>query len=337
MATALWLKTLSPRRSVSVFELDRLGSGASNRAGGLVLHSTLSGDLSHVGNVLDSFLECIERFQINCDLNMTNVLQLTRRPQMLSNPVNWDDHGKLHLQFKAPGGVADPGKLLTGLAAATEEIGVLIHEKTPVSEIQFGNELVLRLSDASQLVKAGQVVVAVNGSDPDFNLWGREASTMFTAAVLSEPMTSQQWSALETEGLNKPFFTLDDPHLWGRPFHDKRYIFGGGDIDVSSREELRGLSFHKPLLDEYIRSLHKRVRALHPSLANLGFTSHWGGPIQMTPNGQPILSPHPKSDKVLVMGGCCGHGLTLSFHLARIAADILLERRNYPEWGIRRV
>jgi glycine/D-amino acid oxidase-like deaminating enzyme len=85
----------------------------------------------------------------------------------------------------------------------------------------------------------------------------------------------------------------------------------------------------KTLLDR----LETRVRNLHPALGDVAIAHRWGGPILLTENWEPIFERHPRSERAIVLGGYCGHGVALSTYLAAWAAEALLGRRELPRWN----
>ncbi len=84
---------------------------------------------------------------------------------------------------------------------------------------------------------------------------------------------------------------------------------------------------------ERLKSLEERVRRLHPTLKKVRVTHRWGGPILLTKNFVPIFQRHPKSEKVIVLGGYSGHGVALSVYLGRCAARALLNKQSMPDWN----
>jgi glycine/D-amino acid oxidase-like deaminating enzyme len=59
----------------------------------------------------------------------------------------------------------------------------------------------------------------------------------------------------------------------------------------------------------------------------------WGGPIAFIPSRAPILSPHPDDPRVVITGGCAGHGVALSFRIGELVAEYLTTGCALPNWG----
>jgi gamma-glutamylputrescine oxidase len=82
-----------------------------------------------------------------------------------------------------------------------------------------------------------------------------------------------------------------------------------------------------------IARLERRVRGLHPALHRVEFTHRWGGPILIADGWRPVFARHPRSPRALVLGGYSGHGVALSVYLGRWAAEVMLGRRELPDWN----
>jgi len=95
---------------------------------------------------------------------------------------------------------------------------------------------------------------------------------------------------------------------------------------------LEKIDVRKGQAAQRLASLELRVRGLNPALAKIPITHRWGGPILLTNGFMPVFRKHPKSDRVIVAGGYCGHGVALSVYLGNWAAEHLLGRRKLPNW-----
>jgi glycine/D-amino acid oxidase-like deaminating enzyme len=82
-----------------------------------------------------------------------------------------------------------------------------------------------------------------------------------------------------------------------------------------------------------LERLQRRVRGLHPKLAEVQFCAAWGGPIAFAEDAVPLLGAHPKNSRVLVSGGYAGHGVALSVRTGELLAFAIAENRPLPNWG----
>jgi glycine/D-amino acid oxidase-like deaminating enzyme len=332
LATAAWLRRLAPAKSVSVFEAEQIGAGASGNTGGMVLPESSAGDLPGLGDVLAGFAQSIEELGVSCDLDLRGAWEIGRSGGMKNSPISWNDSGTLRVVGEIPGGTADPGKLVSELGRAANRLGAQIHESTGIDEIVF--ETPLRLETSGREIRAENVLVATNALSLELGGLVGRAKPMFTLAVATEPL---ELAALEALGLHlgKSFYTVDLPYLWGRMLPNGGVLFGGGLVDVSDWRELNeiDIDIDRGKAAELIARLERRVRGLDPVLASVAFTHSWGGPILIAEDWGPIFTHHEKSERVTVLGAYAGQGVALSVYLGRWAAEALLGLRRLPQWA----
>lgn len=59
------------------------------------------------------------------------------------------------------------------------------------------------------------------------------------------------------------------------------------------------------------------TRSYFQGTANVKIAHQWSGIMGFTPDGQMIVGEHPSKKNVHIMAGCSGHGMGLSFHVAK--------------------
>jgi gamma-glutamylputrescine oxidase len=245
----------------------------------------------------------------------------------------------LRVVHRVPGGTLDPGKLVSGLARAASRAGAQIFEESAVAAIEWGEWPVVTASEpggaANRRIRAGKILLATNALALDLADENEGMHPRLTLAALSEPLTDEQ---LQVTGLapRKPFYTVDMPYLWGRLIPDDRVIWGAGLVSVSDERNLDAVRVEAGESAEKFAWLEQRVRALHPALAGLRFTERWGGPILFRESWLPVFDFHPQARKAknaIVLGAFAGHGVALSSHLGKWAAQALVEGRRLPQWG----
>jgi glycine/D-amino acid oxidase-like deaminating enzyme len=121
--------------------------------------------------------------------------------------------------------------------------------------------------------------------------------------------------------------------LWGRVATGNRVIFGSGLVHLEDWRELLTLDVGSGEASELLRDLENRVRGLHPVLENVRVTHRWGGPILIADKWEPLFMRHPQNASVLVLGAYSGHGVALSVYLGKWAAEVMVGRRELPEWA----
>jgi glycine/D-amino acid oxidase-like deaminating enzyme len=330
LAAAAWLRVLAPEKSVVVLEAGRIGHGASGRTGGMALDGAAADDLDGLEDVLGGVQKILARLEVECDLSLPGAWEIARQGGSKESAIAWNDSGTLRLVNEVPGGTLDPGKLVSGLARASDRLGAIIAENQPVSHVDWSDEAEIHF--AGGRLRAKKVLFATNGLS--LRLSGLEESTVpkLTLATLTGPLSEKQ---LEEVGLaqRKPFYTVDFPYLWGRVRRDNSLVLGAGLLDAPESDDLEEVDVASPDATRMFASFERRVHGLHPALRNCKLTHHWGGPILFREGWRPVFAEHPASTNGIVLGAYAGHGVALSSFLGAWAAEALLEKRGLPEWG----
>jgi glycine/D-amino acid oxidase-like deaminating enzyme len=330
LAAAAWLRHLQPKKSVAVFEADRIGAGASGRTGGMALAESAAGDLPGLGNVLGGLERILAELEIDCELSLPGAFEIGRSKGLPHSPIQWNDSGTLRVVKKVPGGTLDPGKMVAGLARATDERGATIIERHPVTKIEWQRLPIVHAAGAR--CSAGKILFATNALALELTSLAGRAEPKLTLAVLTEPMDEKRLKAIGLAGGN-PYYTVDLPYLWGRRRGDGSVIFGAGLVDADDSRDLTQIDITKGQAKDLFESIERRIHNLHPDLREIGITRRWGGPILFRENWCPVFMPHPQSKNAIVLGAYAGHGVALSVYLGAWAAEAMLGRRKLPPWG----
>ena len=328
LAAAAWLKKLAPKKTVALFESENFGAGSSGYTGGVALAESAAGDLPGLGDVLAGYRRITSELQVDTDLELPGCYELARAEHLPNSPVRWKDSGDLRATKEVPGGTINPGKTVSGLAAAAQRMGVLLFERAAVDEIMFGDKIELISSAGSS--QAARVLFATNAFALELAGLQDRAQAAFTAAVMTEPLFD---NVITEIGLSerKPFYTVDLPYLWGRMLGNS-VIFGSGLIFFDDWRGLRTLNIEEGEAHKVYERLETRIRRLHPALREVHFTHRWGGPICIAENWKPVFEMHPKSENAIVLGAYSGHGVTQSVYLGAWAAEFFLGKRELPNW-----
>ena len=330
LSAASWLRRFAPDKTVVLFESDLIGAGSSGHTGGMVLAETAAGDLPGLGDVLAGFAAILKELSVDCELALPGVYEIGRSGGLPASPISWSDSGLLRAVKQVPGGVIDPGKMLSGLGRAAENSGAKIFENVTIGEIEFGEDVCLHFPGGR--LRARKVLLATNGMSLELSGLARSGQTKFTLAVATEPLSASQ---LESLGLasERPFYTIDFPYLWGRILRTGGVVFGGGLVHLNDWRELASLDIDSGPSAELIARVESRVRTLHPALQNVRFTNRWGGPILIANHWRPVFAQHPRSPHTVVLGAFSGHGVAQSVYLGRWAAEFLCGKRSLPDWN----
>ncbi|MGH8012931.1 MAG: NAD(P)/FAD-dependent oxidoreductase [Candidatus Binataceae bacterium] len=318
-------------RRVVVFDAGRVGDGASGRTGGLVLEGTARGTMEGASTCLEELTRLVHEERIECGLRLPGCWEIAHRPAAKLQPrLPWHDNGSpVSVVRTVTGGVADPMALLCGIANAAIKAGAVIHENAPVKHLRFGPPVTLELDQGE--VRAAHCVVALNA-------WSTTLlpalGTMGSALTLACATAPVEDSLLEDIGLAAgiPFYTIDQPYLWGRLTAEGRIIFGAG-LAWGKPEALERVGLDAPVVEECFVRLEGRIRQLHPRLHDLGALTRWGGPISIPERMTPVIGALPDAPHIFVAGGYSGHGVALSVHAGRLIAYAITDGATLPKWG----
>jgi glycine/D-amino acid oxidase-like deaminating enzyme len=338
LAAAAWLRKIAPNKSVAVFEIWKVGAGASGRTGGMALSESAAGDLPSLGDVLAGFKEILGEFGVDCDQRFTGAWEIGRGKALANSAISWNDSGTLRVTKEVEGGTIDPGKLVSSLARAADRLGAFVLENHPVTNIAWSDVPEIEVTprgSASRKISAHKIIFATNALSLELSDLEQGTHPKLTLAVATEPVTEDQLAQI---GLaeRKPFYTSDLPYLWGRVREDNSIIFGAGLVQAPHSDDLNDVDIAAGEVREIFDSLEKRVRLLHPALKTVRFTHRWGGPIMFRDSWEPIFMWHPEAKKkknAIVIGAFAGHGVALSSYLGRWAAEVLQGHRKLPSWG----
>jgi gamma-glutamylputrescine oxidase len=315
---------------VALLEATRIGAGASGRTGGIVLEGTAVGPLDGVEHCLEALAGVVAEAAIDCRLRLPGCRELEHRPQPTGPPPCWrDGDAWLCVAGAVPGGTIDPGALVGGLARAAVAAGASLHECAAVCALDHGHPV--RLRTTAGTVAADHVVVALNAWTTTLLDLPIRLDTALTLAVCTEPLPPDAIAAL---GLADaiPFYTVDLPYLWGRTLHDGRLVLGAGLVGGADGGVSR-IALHDTEAAAALGRLTSRLPRFHPALAGVAVTHRWGGPIAFPEDRTPLLGRLPDAPRVIVSGGCAGHGIALGVRAGRLVADAIIDGAPLPSWG----
>jgi gamma-glutamylputrescine oxidase len=219
--------------------------------------------------------------------------------------------------------------LLTGLARAAAGAGAVIHDHARASRIVPGERALVEVEGA--VIRARFVVVALNAWTTALFPALQPMESALTIACASEVIDPEGLREIGLDG-GIPFYTVDQPYLWGRLVGDGRIVFGAG-LAFGSPDELEKLDLDAPEVRNQFVRLEARVRALNPALRHVDFSARWAGPIAFRENMRPILGRLPDAPRIFVAGAYAGHGVALSVKAGEMIALAITEDRQLPAWG----
>jgi sarcosine oxidase subunit beta len=213
------------------------------------------------------------------------------------------------------GGTVRHDAVAWGYARAASEHGVDILEHTEVTGIRRDQERVTGVETRHGFIGAQTVCLAVAG----------HSSRLAAMAGLALPIESHVLQAFVSEAL-KPIIDVVLTYGAGHFYvsqSDKGGLVFGGAIDGYNTYGQRGTL---PMAEEVAAS----AVTLLPALARVKVLRQWGGVMDMSMDGSPIISPTPLAGLILNGGWCYGGfkaipagGLTTAHLIARGTAHPL--------------
>jgi sarcosine oxidase subunit beta len=239
-------------------------------------------------------------------------------------------HGGL---LQGRGGTARHDAVVWGYARAADRRGVDIIQNCEVTGLVIRNGRVAAVETTRGTIRAGKVGLAVAGN----------SSRLAAMAGLHQPIESHVIQAFVTEGIKPAIdcvLTFGAGHFYISQ-SDKGGLVFGGDLDGYNTYAQRG---NLPAVEDIIEG----GVALWPGLGRLRLLRHWGGLIDMTMDGSPIIDRTPIDGLYLNGGwnyggfkatpasGWCfahliareePHALNAAFRLDRFAAGAVIDEK----------
>ncbi|MBF4573296.1 FAD-dependent oxidoreductase [Herbiconiux sp. VKM Ac-1786] len=210
-----------------------------------------------------------------------------------------------------------PAKLVRGLAAVVERMGVVIAEQTEV--VEWAPRRVLCQGAAGQsLVHCDTVVIATEGYGATLPGVRRRILPLYSLMIATEPLPAALWDEL---GIEHGTTFSDYRHLlvYGQRTADDRFAFGG-----------RGARYHwgSSITPDHDRSaavfahLERALIDLFPAAEGAEVTHRWGGPLGVPRDWHASASYNPRTG-VAFAGGYVGDGLSTTNLAGRTLADLI--------------
>ncbi|MFC7309470.1 NAD(P)/FAD-dependent oxidoreductase [Streptomyces monticola] len=215
----------------------------------------------------------------------------------------WTPHGaRLH-----------PAKLVTGLAAAVEALGVTIHESTPVTEIKPKHAVT-----PYGTVRAPYVLRCTEGFTAALKGLRREWLPMNSSMIVTEPIAPELWESIGWEGRE----TLGDmahAYMYAQRTADDRIALGGRGVPYrfGSRTDNDGRTQAAT-----IDALREILVRFFPALARTGIDHAWSGVLGV-PRDWCATVTLDRSTGLGWAGGYVGSGVATANLAARTLRDLV--------------
>ena len=314
---ALQAKEDDPSRDVVLLESHTVGWAASGRNGGFCAASLTHGDANGLerfpdefdtlqamgADNLDGIEDTLRRHGIDAEFERTGELDFAVEPWMVEDLRELVDlmsrhGGNLKLldgeEARAlvnsptylaavhdPDGVAmvHPAKLAWGLRRACLDLGVRIHENSPVTGLERDGSAhdrgAMRVRTPHGSVRAPKVVLGTNAFTGVLKRLRHYIAPLYDYALVTEPLTAQQLQSIGWEGRQGLADTANQFHYY-RLTADNRILWGGYDAVYHYGSKMRPEYDHRP---ETYALLADQFFTTFPQLEGLAFTHRWGGAI----------------------------------------------------------
>jgi glycine/D-amino acid oxidase-like deaminating enzyme len=296
--TAILAKERDPDRTVLVLEARRVGWAASGRNGGFcestITHGEENGrrrwpneaeELERQGMAnLDELEATVARYGIQADFERPGSLTVATEPHQ----VEWLagegflDQAATQSLVRSPTFLAGsfdergtalvhPAKLAVELARVATQLGVQIHEFTPVRSLEDGPTLV---TDRGR-VTARKVALGTNAFPALLKRNTLMTVPVYDYVLMTQPLSAEQMAAIGWEGRQGLTDASNQFHYY-RLTADNRILFGGYDAIYHPGRKVRRAHEDRP---ESYERLASHFFTTFPQLEDVRFTHRWAGAI----------------------------------------------------------
>lgn len=351
---AYYLKQARPQLDVVVLEREFAGFGASGRNGGWLSSefsgSRAQVARDHgLGTVralqrameasVDEVIAVCAREQIDADVVKHGVLHVARgaaqlerlrrdheadRALGLDGDVVELDAGELERRLRvthASGALLNPhaarvqpAKLVRGLAAAVERLGVEIYEGTTVEEVLPG-----RARSDRGTVTAQTVLICLEGFTATLRGHRRDWVPLNSAIVATEPLPEPLWDRIGWDGCE---LLGDNAHayMYAQRTADGRIAFGGRGVPYrfGSRTDVAGQT-QQATIDQLVALLHE----FFPAAASAAIDHAWCGVLGVPRDWTPAVRLD-RATGIGMAGGYVGSGVATTNLAGRTLRDLVL-------------
>ncbi len=209
-----------------------------------------------------------------------------------------------------------PAKLLDGLAATVERLGVAIYERTPVSAIRAHEALTPAGS-----VRAGWVVRATEGYTAGLAGLRRALVPMNSSMIVTEPLAAAVWEELGWAGRE---VIGDGAHVFAylQRTEDGRIAIGGRGVPYrfGSRTDGSGETAAAT-----IEGLRAKLHAMFPAVVGVELAHAWSGVLGVPRDWCASVDADPGSGLAWA-GGYVGEGVAAANLAGRTLRDLHARR-----------
>ena len=293
---------------------------------------------------LDAIEAAIERYGIDCDYERTGVIDVATIDdspgyvdelrdeqallERLGHDVRWLDAEAMRAEVASPtyvGGLwrigraalVDPARLVWGLKAAAERLGVRVYEDTRATGLERDGAGVM-VETPLATVRAARVALATNAFKPLLRRLRHYIVPVYDYCMVTEPLTPSQLDSIgwrRRQGLSD----IRNQFHYYRLTEDNRILWGGYDAVYYWRGRVATELESRP---ESWATLSRHFFTTFPQLAGVRFSHIWGGAID-TCSRFCVFWGTAMSGRVAYALGYTGLGVAASRFGAAVMLDLL--------------
>jgi glycine/D-amino acid oxidase-like deaminating enzyme len=207
-----------------------------------------------------------------------------------------------------------PAKLVRGLAATVEGLGVRIYEGTAVSEVRPRAAIT-----PVGAVRARWIIRATEGYTPSLRGAERVLVPVNSSMIITEPLSAAVWEEIGWRGDE----LLDDAahaYVYLQRTEDGRIAIGGRGVPYRAGSGTGGRGEIPPAT---VASLRAKLLAMFPSTAEVELGHAWSGVLGVSRDWCVTVDADPASG-VAWAGGYAGLGVASANLAARTLRDLIL-------------
>jgi len=363
LSAALFIRHVSPQKSVVVLEARGCGNGASGRNGAMVLTMTADRYMNfssapamdkQIYNLTAGNIRFLSQLSaatgIDCELETPGALQVfssardaaaareyVRQARDLGMPVQFWDAGQVRGAlgtnvyeggfFDPASGHVHPMKLVHVFISAAEGAGARIYENTEVVGLEEGRELVLHTNEG-RVVRAKSLVLASNAFTPNLGFLRNSVVPVREHIGMTRPFSEQELTEIGWRS-RMPFNDSRTEVFFLGLTRDGRIHIGGGTPGYHFNNGSGGSGAALARSE-----LQRELVRIYPRLAGTDFEIQWDGVVDWSLDASPSVGTTGKYGNVFYGIGYSGHGVNLTSIFGRIIADLEAGRgdawRDYP-------
>jgi glycine/D-amino acid oxidase-like deaminating enzyme len=209
-----------------------------------------------------------------------------------------------------------PAKLVRGLAAMVERMGVKIFEQSAAVRIDAG-----AVVTAHGTVRAPTIVRATEGFTPGLPGYRRQLLPLRSAIIVTEPLPDSLWAQI---GWAASELMSHGSHTYAylQRTREGRIVIGGRGIpyNFGSRTDINGETEQRT-----IQLLHQTLISLFPPVKDVKIDHAWCGVLGV-PRDWCASVGYDQASGMAWAGGYVGNGVSTSNLAGQTLADLILDR-----------